>query len=232
VKIPVSNQASYRKGVAQLVGFSLVTATCLFGSAGTLSWWNGWAFLGVGMVVAALTVSFFRKSPELLAERMSAAGQAKAWDRVLVPLLGGVLPFLSIILGGLDHRFGWTTSVTTWESALALLVMLVGVALTLRAMQNNPFFSSHVRIQADRGHTVVSSGPYGYVRHPGYTGTILYNLPLPILLGSVVALWAAIAMLLVVVVRTALEDRTLRNELAGYRDYASRVRYRLIPFVW
>ncbi len=228
----MKQQPSPRKAVAQLIGFSLVTAACLFGSAGTLGWWNGWAFMGVGTLVAVLTVSFFRKSPELLAERMSAAKQAKPWDRVLVPLLAGVLPFLSIVLAGLDHRFGWTTCITTWESALALLVMLVGVALTFRAMQSNPFFSSHVRIQADRGHTVVSNGPYGHIRHPGYAGTILYNLPLPILLGSVVALSAAFSMLLVLVIRTALEDRTLMNELPGYREYTKKVRYRLIPFVW
>jgi len=179
-----------------------------------------------------VTVSFFHKSPELLAERQSAGRQAKAWDRVLVPLLAGVLPFLSIILAGLDHRFGWTTTITTWESLVALLVMLAGVALTFRAMQNNPFFSSHVRIQVDRGPHRREWWPVRPCPPSGLRGNHPLQLALPILLGSAVALSAALAMLLVVVVRTALEDRTLRNELAGYRDYVQRVRYRLVPFVW
>jgi protein-S-isoprenylcysteine O-methyltransferase Ste14 len=100
------------------------------------------------------------------------------------------------------------------------------------AMRSNPFFSSHVRIQDDRGQVVVSGGPYRYVRHPGYVGAILYNLGAPILLGSLVALWMGVAFLVVFVLRTVLEDAMLQADLEGYRDYASRVRHRLVPLVW
>jgi protein-S-isoprenylcysteine O-methyltransferase Ste14 len=224
---------TYRKAVLRVVGFALFTAACLFGSAGTLHWWNGWAFWVSGVaVVATLTGTVFRTSPELVEERMTAAKKAKAWDRVFVPLIAAVLPLLSIILAGLDRRLGWTHSITASASLLALVLALAANALTYWAMAANPFFSSHVRIQSDRGHTVVRHGPYAYVRHPGYTGSILYGLAAPILLGSLVAFWVGVATLILLVVRTSLEDRVLQNELNGYREYAGAVRYRLVPAVW
>ncbi len=225
--------AVHRKATQRLIASSLVAAGCLFGSAGTVRWWNGWVFMAVGLLlVTALTNSLFRQSPELLEERMTAAKKAKPWDRWLVPLLGGILPLACVVVAGLDRRYGWTNTITTLESLMALSVMLGGMALTFWAMQSNPFFSSHVRIQGERGHSVVSRGPYRYVRHPGYSGSILYNLAVPVLLASLVALWVGIAIVLVIVVRTALEDRTLRQELAGYREYTETVRYRLFPGLW
>jgi protein-S-isoprenylcysteine O-methyltransferase Ste14 len=233
VEIPTSAAITHRKAAQRVAAFCLLSAGALFGSAGTFRWWNAWVFLAVGIaVIAALMATVFRRSPELVEERMTAAKKAKAWDRVLVPILAVVLPYAVVILAGLDRRFAWAPPLAVSTSLGALLVLLAANGLTFWAMATNRFFSSHVRIQEDRGHTVVSSGPYAYVRHPGYTGAILYALSSPILLGSRVAFWASLVSLVLWVVRTALEDRTLHRELAGYRDYAARVRCRLVPPVW
>lgn len=228
----MAEKSLYRKALIRFVGFSVAAAACLFGSAGTLHWWNGWVVLAFGSLIAILVATVFRKSPDLLEERMNAGKEAKAWDKVIVPVLAGILPILSLVLAGLDKRLGWTKSITSWESAAALPAMAAGIALTLWAMRTNRFFSSHVRIQQNRGHTVIRSGPYAHIRHPGYTGSILYTLGQPILLGSFVAFWVGIAFLVVTVVRTMLEDATLQKELPGYRDYVECVRYRLVPYVW
>lgn len=211
----------------------VVTGACLFGSAGTFAWWNAWAFLAAYLVVVgALTLTLFRNSPELVEERRTAGKKAKGWDQVIVPIAGAVLPLIALILAGLDRRFAWTQSIPAWVSAVAIAVVLAGNAFTFWAMQVNRFFSSHVRIQEDRGHVVISSGPYALVRHPGYSGLLVYNLAVPLLLGSLPALWVGAASCAVFVLRTALEDRTLRRELNGYAEYAQKVRYRLIPWVW
>jgi protein-S-isoprenylcysteine O-methyltransferase Ste14 len=229
----MATKSPTRTVATRLSGFTLLTALSLFAPAGTLRWWNGWLFMGLGVaLVGMLTGIVFRKSPDLVQERMTAAGRAKAWDRVLVPILAVVLPFTSNILAGLDRRFGWTTALDLPHHLAGLLAMLAGMLLTFRAMQANRFFSSHVRIQHDRGHTVVSDGPYRFVRHPGYAGTILYNLGAPVMLGSLVAFSVGIAMAVLFVVRTVFEDRVLRRELPGYPEYAARVHYRLLPLVW
>jgi protein-S-isoprenylcysteine O-methyltransferase Ste14 len=226
-------EATHRKAVQRIVAVCLLSAGGLLGSAGTLRWWNAWVYLTVGVaVITALTVTVFRRSPELLEERMNAAKRAKTWDRVLVPILAVILPFLSIVLAGLDRRFAWTYPITAPVVLGALVVLLAANALTFWAMASNRFFSSHVRIQEDRGHTVISHGPYAYVRHPGYTGAILYALSSPLLLGSLVAFWVSLGSAPLWILRTALEDRTLQNELAGYRAYAAQVRCRLVPLLW
>jgi protein-S-isoprenylcysteine O-methyltransferase Ste14 len=229
----VDAKAIYAKAARRVAGFTVATAACLFAPAGTLRWWNAWLFMGVGLVlVSTLTGIVFSKSPELVEERMTAGTKAKEWDKVLFALLAVILPFALNVLAGLDYRFGWTNSLGLGAVLAGLGVMLIGMTLTYWAMRSNRFFSSHVRIQDDRGHVVVSDGPYRYVRHPGYTGAILYNLGAPIVLGSLVALGVGVAIMVVFVMRTVLEDRMLQGELGGYRDYAARVKSRLVPFVW
>jgi protein-S-isoprenylcysteine O-methyltransferase Ste14 len=210
----------------------LVGAAGLFGSAGTLDWWRGWVYLAVGVAITALLGALAQASPELIDERRTAAAKAKPWDRWLVPLIGAFLPLASIVVAGFDRRFGWTRNLATWLSISALLMMVAAMLWTYWAMRANPFFSSHVRIQSDRGHRVVSVGPYAYVRHPGYTGSIVFSLAVPVLLGSLPALAVAAAFVPVIVARTFLEDRTLVAELDGYAEYTRRVRHRLVPFIW
>jgi protein-S-isoprenylcysteine O-methyltransferase Ste14 len=228
----VPNETAHLKIIWQSAALWLTTGAILFGTAGTLRWWNGWVMLGCTALAGTLVGILSRQSPDLFEERKHAGERAKPWDRAWVSLATAVLPVLGLILAGLDRRFGWTHSVTSWESLFAGVVMVGASALTYWAMRSNRFFSTHVRIQSDRGHTVVTHRPYRVVRHPGYTGAIGYNLAAPILLGSLVAFSIGVAVALLLVLRMSLEDRTLRRELAGYREYASRVRYRLVPRVW
>ncbi len=228
-----ANQSTIIKALIRLCFITVIVALSLFGTAGTISWLNGWIFMiAYVLVLITLTGLVFRSSPELVQERMEASHKAKPWDRVFVPVLAIVLPLLSIILAGLDHRYGWTGDLGTFTVVVTLAVMIAGGALTLWAMRVNRFFSSHVRIQSDRGHYVVTNGPYRWVRHPGYTGSILFNVAAPLLLGSFPALAAGIVFTLLMAVRTFLEDKTLRNELPGYGEYAIKTRWRLLPFIW
>ena len=219
-------------GWAKAAIAAVVVGAMLFGAAGTLGWWQGWGVLAVyEALVLALTYMVLEVSPELVAERATARREARTWDRALVPLMAIMFP-VALLLAGLDHRFGWSHGVSDLECGLALVVGGAANLLTIAAMRTNRFFSSYVRIQADRGHTIVASGPYAFVRHPGYLGTLIYNVLMPSALGSRVALLPALAFLVVTVVRTALEDRVLRLELEGYDTYAERVTARLLPGIW
>jgi protein-S-isoprenylcysteine O-methyltransferase Ste14 len=172
--------------------------------------------------------------PELLAQREKGILEpgVKAWDRWISALGAGVFPMASWVVAGLDVRLQWTGPVPLAYHLGGLLVMVLGFALFLWAMASNAFFAEGVRIQEERGHTVAAGGPYRYVRHPGYVGAILSQLATPFLLGSPWAMIPSVASAALYVVRTYLEDKTLREELDGYRDYARRVRYRLVPGLW
>ena len=135
-------------------------------------------------------------------------------------------------MAGLDVRFGWTRELSVaWHSAGAV-VLAVGLGLSAWAMIANAYFSTAVRIQSDRGHTVCRTGPYRFVRHPGYVGFILQSLGTPFLLGSLWTLVPGITATVLMIIRTSLEDRTLQAELPGYRDFVQEVRYRLVPGIW
>jgi len=137
-----------------------------------------------------------------------------------------------LLIAGLDTRFGWTGRVALALQIVAIAIFMLGGALFSWAMVSNAYFSTVVRIQEDRGHTVCTTGPYRFVRHPGYVGAILQSLAVPLMLGSLWALVPGGLAALLIVARTALEDRTLWEELDGYKEYARRVRYRLLPGVW
>ncbi len=175
-----------------------------------------------------------RVHPDLLQERASGADQAnvKSWDRKIVPWIGLIGPFMIVVVAGLDHRFGWTPPLPLGVTLAALVLLLGGYLLANWAFYTNRFFSSYVRIQNERGHTVVESGPYAWVRHPGYAGGLLAWIATPVFLST---LWACLPVLLVFILtifRTSLEDQMLQAELPGYAEYAHRTRYRLLPGVW
>jgi protein-S-isoprenylcysteine O-methyltransferase Ste14 len=213
----------------------VVLSAVLFIAAGTLAWPMGWAY-----VVLTATVTFgsrillLRRHPDLIAERARSleAEGAKSWDKVIVQLVAIVGPLLMLIVAGLDVRFGWRPEIPLWAQIIGFVALALGALLSTWAMLVNRFFSGVVRIQTERGHTVVSDGPYRFVRHPGYAGGIVAGLAGPLALSSVWALIPSTLTTLLIVLRTALEDRTLREELPGYKDYAQRVRYRLLPGVW
>jgi len=207
-------------------------ALLLFLSAGRWDWGMGWALVGIVSAWAGATAwILIGWYPELIPERMGTLRGAKAWDRVI---LGGIAltTVARCVVAGLDQRWGWSTGIPLSAQLAATAVATLGYALLVWATSSNAFFSQVVRIQVERGHAVATGGPYRFVRHPAYVGTILFELAAPVMLGSwwAVAIGALAAILFVV--RTALEDRTLRAELDGYRSYAARVRYRLLPGVW
>lgn len=156
---------------------------------------------------------------------------AKAWDTALLGLYG-VAMMIMWIVAGLDLRYGWSSGISPSAQILALLIVIAGYALVVWATGTNAFFSQVVRIQTERGHTVIRSGPYRVVRHPAYVGMILVVVGAPILLGSWWALIPGVISAVLMIVRTSLEDKTLQAELPGYREYAQRTRYRLLPGVW
>lgn len=217
-----------------LVTFLLLMAV-LFLAAGKLDWWEGWAYVIQAFIVIVFSRAILlRKNPDLARERADAGKKenVKPWDRILMPLMASVLPLVSWIVCGLDERFGWTPDLPNGIQFIALFLIFAASMLGTWAMIANRFFSSHVRIQTERGHTVVSSGPYRFVRHPGYAGNIVAWIASPVFFGSTWAAIPAILAIVVTVTRTALEDRTLREELPGYRDYARIVRHRLVPGIW
>jgi protein-S-isoprenylcysteine O-methyltransferase Ste14 len=212
----------------------LLIALLLFLAAGTTDWPFAWAYLGVLLVASILSVPLIlRRHPGLVEERMRGERKegAKGWDRALAVAFG-VATAAVWVVAGLDRRFGWSPRPGTVLGVVALVAGSLGAALSFWAMMANPFFSAVVRIQRDRDHRVVSAGPYGTVRHPGYAGAIVANLAIPVVLGSRWALAIGVLIVVLILVRTALEDRTLRGELEGYGAYAALVRWRLLPGVW
>jgi protein-S-isoprenylcysteine O-methyltransferase Ste14 len=200
-----------------------------------IGWWQAWV-LSLLIIAAGIGGRIWaeRRHPGLLAERnnFNKAAGIKPWDKMLAPLMALSVSFPLLIVAGLDHRFGWSPVFPVWFNILGLILIALGYAFAVWAMAENRFFSGVVRIQADRGHVVCDSGPYRFVRHPGYTGNIL---PLPgivLALGSVWTLIPAAVALVIAVIRTTLEDRTLQEDLPGYREYAQRVRFRLIPGIF
>ncbi len=207
----------------------------LFICAGDLFWWQAWIF-SLTIVVAGVAGRMVaeQRHPGLMDERVrfDKAADVKPWDKVLSPLMSVSVVFPLIIVAGLDHRFAWSSPFPVYVNVLGLIINAIGYAFAVWALVENRFFSSVVRIQADRGHVVCDSGPYRIVRHPGYAGNILPQAGIMLALSSVWTIIPAIAALIIIFIRTALEDQTLQDELPGYREYAARVRYRLIPGIY
>jgi protein-S-isoprenylcysteine O-methyltransferase Ste14 len=216
--------------MAKTIASALVVGLLLFVSAGRLDWVMGWAYVGlsfIGIAASALVVD-----PELLAERAEIGRGVQALDVLLAIIMARLGPVAISVVAGLNLRFRWQPRISPGIQGMGAVAVLLGYVVTLWAMASNRFFSGVVRIQTERGHAVVTSGPYALVRHPGYAGVILATLGAPLMLRSAWALVPAAATVCVIVVRTVLEDRTLLRDLAGYRIYSERVRYRLLPGVW
>ena len=225
-KIACMDAQPLRRAVLPLVVYLLLLAVIMFVPAG-IRWWQGWLFLAVFTVeVVALASYIWRTNPELFVARSKVQKGTKGWDRVLFCLLQALI--LAIFpMAGLDH-----SPVPVWIIVLGYVLFTVGMAGTAWVMGLNKFAEMSVRIQTERGHRVVDTGPYAFVRHPFYVATFPLLGGMPLALGSYWALIPAAVAGIGLVVRTALEDRTLQRELPGYRDYAGRVRYRLVPGVW
>lgn len=225
--VELSNKV--RKRMIQVVVQSALMAAILFATAGTLRWTWAWVYLGVGLVILAANSTVMPR--ELIAERGSPKENAKVWDKTLTGIM--LVPTIAVwVVSGLDHRHGWSQAIPVPIHLLGVAAMVMGQGLFTWAMVSNRFFSTLVRLQIDRSHVVATGGPYRWVRHPGYVGYLISGVAAPIIFGSLWGLVPAVVVSVLMVVRTALEDRTLQAELAGYREYAERVRYRLLPGVW
>jgi len=212
----------------------LLLAGILFLSSGRLDWWFAWVYLGIFVLgVGVNSFVLLRVNPELIAERARQfTPETKKWDRILATIWGLMSAIVSLLVAGLDKRFGWSPQIPLTVQLIAMLLHMFGSAFAGWAPVSNAFFAGTVRIQTERGHAVVSTGPYRIVRHPGYAAWILSGLATPVMLASLWALLPATLAQGALVLRTVLEDRTLREELPGYRDYARKVRHRLVPGIW
>jgi len=219
--------------IAKQVIAPILLAALMFALAETTNWLWGWVFQIVHFLAwLMMTVVLVRYNPELLNRRGRRQAHDKNWDFVLVSIYG-ISWILMLVLGALDVRYGWTAPIAPIWHILGNILILLGFALTTWAMAANRHFEVTVRIQDDRDHRVISSGPYHYVRHPGYTGVILaFYFGMPLALGSWPAALAGLIGLITMVIRTVLEDRTLQAELPGYTTFTQQTRYRLIPGVW
>ena len=225
---------SPRQWIALIVVY-LSIPLVLFVCAGDTGWWQAWVY-SLLFVAAGLGGRFLAewRHPGLLAERQNIDNiqTVKAWDKALAPLMAFSISYPLVIVAGLDHRFGWSPAFPLWLILLGFFLIAFGYAFAVWAIVENRYFSSVVRIQTDRGHVVCDSGPYRIVRHPGYGGNILPLLGIVLALSSLWTLIPAAVALVIAVIRTALEDRTLQEELPGYKEYALRVRYRLFPGIY
>ncbi|HXH71867.1 MAG TPA: isoprenylcysteine carboxylmethyltransferase family protein [Mariprofundaceae bacterium] len=219
----------------RLVAVYLLIPLILMICGGELGWWQAWLY---SMLILAAGIGgrmwAEQRHPGLTAERqsMESLQNAKAWDKVLAPLMAVSIGYPMVIVAGLDHRYHWSFEFPLWLIVIGFILISLGYAFAAWAVAENRFFSSVVRIQTERGHVVCDSGPYRFVRHPGYAGNVLALFGIVLALGSVWTLIPAAVALIITVIRTVLEDRTLQEELPGYRDYARRVRYRLFPGIF
>ncbi|WP_374687562.1 isoprenylcysteine carboxylmethyltransferase family protein [Promineifilum sp.] len=220
-----------RRRFIQVFAMMAVYALCLFVPAGTLRWWNAWMYLGL-FLFAILTGGLYvaRKNPAIINERGRPSENTKPFDR-LFARLSVPIGLSTLIVAGLDHRFGWS-SVPLWLQIAGFIGILPGLIMPYWVMLVNAYAATTVRVEVERGQHVITTGPYRYVRHPLYSATLFgyifspaafasWWMAIPLALSSVLFIW-----------RTANEDRTLMAELPGYQEYAQKTRYRLLPGVW
>lgn len=197
-------------------------------------WWEAWVYGFINVLGFAISRAMAAKrNPDLISERAQFMKHENVfnWDKILAPLVvlgGGLIP----LVVGLDELLNWSPAFSILIKIIALAIILTGYIWGSYALIQNRFFSGMVRIQSDRGHQVITSGPYRRMRHPGYTGAILTYLATPLFLDSGWAFVPAVFLVIVLVIRTSLEDKVLQVELEGYSEYADKVRYRLFPGVW
>jgi len=223
---------SYPAMLAKVSLAFLLVLAATFISAGRITYWQGWLFTGTYFVLIVFVLIKFASKKDLLFERFRPGPGVKWWDKIFFTF-DISLGFCILAVSALDAgRFRWSPQFPLSCYIVSYIVLLLSYFFFFWAMWTNKFFSSRVRIQTDRGHYVIQDGPYRFVRHPGYLGMIIWLLITPLVLGSVWGLIPAGLTVIAVIIRTYLEDTTLKNELPGYADYASKVRFRLIPGLW
>lgn len=217
--------------IKHIIG-SLLFFAILFISAGRLDYWQGMIYVGIGLIMVVLNYTILRIDPELLTERSKPGEGARQWDKTILGL-SFLVTISMYITAGLDSgRYSWSPDFHWSLYLMGALLTISGQLLFLIAQKQNKFFSSTVRIQTNRGHVVCETGVYKFVRHPAYLGSVIQALGFPLLFGS---LWTIIPiglLLILLIIRTNLEDKTLTNELKGYPEYSDKTRYKIFPYVW
>lgn len=228
---PKSMQSAVRQSLISLVATLVIMGLLLFGTAGTLNWPLGWWFGAIFLACTLLAVVvIWRVNPEIFVARSRIQPGTKAWDYFFIALIiGGFMAVLPV--AGLDFRFGWS-SMPGWVIGLGFLLFVLGYAGSIWPVAVNRHFEPGVRIQTDRGQTVIDTGPYAIIRHPGYSAASVLILGMALMLGSFWALIPAVIAIIGTAVRTLFEEQTLRAELPGYTEYTQRVKYRWVPGVW
>lgn len=217
--------------IKSLIG-TLFFLLILFISAGRINYWQGWLYAIINILSLLLNSLALTNKDELAAERSEIKSGTKSWDKIILSL-SAVTLIITYIVAGLDSgRFQWSPGFHWGINATGAILILSGEVIFLMSLMENKFFSSLMRIQTDRGHTVCDTGIYKIVRHPAYFGNIVTVIGIPLILGSVWAFIPSVVAIFLTIIRTSLEDRTLINELDGYSDYSSRTRYRLLPYIW
>lgn len=232
-----SSNSSISKGLISWgikgVLYKAYVGVVLMLSAGRWDWGAGWLYVFIFLAFdGATALVVIPRSPGLLIERSRSSPNVKNWDKVIMPLAAGLLPLIGWVVAGLNERWNWAPVVSREAQLIGFTLTVVGHALIVWAMGVNAYFSPMVRIQEERGHQVAVGGPYRFIRHPGYLGAILFSLGIPLLLESWWALIPGALSVILYFVRTALEDQTLNEELSGYKEYAGRVKFKLLPGVW
>ncbi len=211
---------------------SIVSFFILFVSAGRLDYWQGWIYVGIGLMMLLLNYTVLRLDTELMEERSKPGEGGKKWDKAILGL-SLLFSIAMFITAGLDSgRYNWSPEFH-WSIILTGIILTIsGQLLFLIAQKQNRFFSSTVRIQNDRGQTVCDTGVYKLVRHPAYMGSVFQLIGFPLLFGSVWSILPASILIIITLIRTYLEDNTLKNELNGYSEYSQKIRFRIIPYIW
>lgn len=232
MKAPESKalQKDIRKWWLKNITFIVFTALILFTLSGTLTWAAAWIYLALILII--VIANAIAMDPSLMAERARLQEGTKRWDLILATFVVLWGPLSMLVVAGLDQRYSWSQNPAPGLQVAAAILFLLGGLMGTWAMAANRYFSGTVRIQEERGHAVVNSGPYRIVRHPGYAGGILSTLMVPLLLESWFTFIPAALVAGAFIARTVLEDRVLKNELAGYSEYSRHVCYRLFPGLW
>jgi protein-S-isoprenylcysteine O-methyltransferase Ste14 len=231
-KRPINTAHAFGRRIISVVTATAVWGAFLFGAAGRFDWWQAWAYMGLYFVCLLVNaIAMARYNPALAAERGLRRSGTKRFDKVFAAFYVPTL-FIMALVAGLDAiRYEWTALAPDWL-LLGVVLQIIGAVPVTWAMATNPHLETTVRIQKERAHKVITTGPYRYVRHPMYLGAILQMLAVPIVLGSQWTFVPAGIIVLLFIIRTALEDTTLQRELPGYHEYTARTHWRLFPGVW
>ena len=211
---------------------TLIFFVILFISAGRLDYWQGLLYVGIGLIMFSLNYSILRIDPELMVERSKPGVDTKKWDKIILGL-SFLFSIAMYIIAGLDSgRFQWSPDFHWALYVIGIILTVIGQLLFLIAQKQNKFFSSTVRIQKERGHKVCETGLYRFVRHPAYLGSIVQLVGFPMFFGSIWSIIPVTISVILILIRTDLEDKTLMNELDGYIQFSEKTRYKIFPYIW